>query len=305
MATAFSTDLSTFVPERPVYIVGENSDGSLAYMTNQISDFNITVNSTEDVKEDANGNTIFSISRAKTCEVSFSTPLMTLEIIASMNGSEKQVGASDNLLSVPKFETLKLTATANKVVVNSDTTTIYLAHNVKNSGTTGTPVYKVSAAFLTKDGSTRKKLERGTTTPAAGEFVFARVQVLQLQQIWIASQFLMQTTMKAQTFSLHMSMKQQQQFRLSTLLMTSLLQLRQRLWFVVMTFVTRQTLYTLTLSSLQQSSRQTILSVWLLTRTLTVILLVHMTTVQMSVSFTEWLLQVNNRRLLWLISLNA
>lgn len=174
MATAFSTDLSTFVPERPVYIVGENSDGSLAYMTNQISDFNITVNSTEDVKEDANGNTIFSISRAKTCEVSFSTPLMTLEIIASMNGSEKQVGASDNLLSVPKFETLKLTATANKVVVNSDTTTIYLAHNVKNSGTTGTPVYKVSAAFLTKDGSTRKKLERGTTTPAAGEFVFAK-----------------------------------------------------------------------------------------------------------------------------------
>ena len=35
MAVAFSTDLSTFVPERPSYAVGENSDGSLAWMTNQ------------------------------------------------------------------------------------------------------------------------------------------------------------------------------------------------------------------------------------------------------------------------------
>ena len=30
MAVAFSTDLSTFVPERPIYAVGENSDGSLS-----------------------------------------------------------------------------------------------------------------------------------------------------------------------------------------------------------------------------------------------------------------------------------
>lgn len=174
MAVAFSTDLSTFVPERAVYIVGEESDGSLAYMTNQITDFNITVNSTEDVKEDANGNTIFSISRAKTCEVSFSTPLLTLELVASMNGSAKQVGSAENLISVPKFETIKLSATANKVVIGDTTTTIYFAHNVKNSGTTGTPIYKVSAAFLTKDGSTRKKLERGTGTPVSGEFTFTK-----------------------------------------------------------------------------------------------------------------------------------
>ena len=51
---------------------------------------------------------------------------------------------------------------------------ISLAQVVRNSGTVGTPVYKVSAAFLTKDGSTRKKLEKGTTTPASGEFVFTK-----------------------------------------------------------------------------------------------------------------------------------
>lgn len=178
MPAVFSTDLSTFVPERPIYIVGENSDGSLAYMTNQLQDFQITVNSDEDVKTDANGNTIFSISRAKTCEVSFSTPLFTLELVAAMNGSEKEVGTVLSPISVPKFETIKLVQTANKVVVatgvGADSTIIYLDQPVKNSGTGGTPVYKVSAAFLTKDGSTRKQLVRGTGTPSSGEFVFTK-----------------------------------------------------------------------------------------------------------------------------------
>lgn len=172
MATAFSTDLSTFVPERPVYAVGENSDGSLSWFTNQLMDFQINVSSEEDTKTDAQGNTIFSISRAKSCDVSFSTPLLTLELIAAMNGTEKQVGTVDTPISVPKFETVKLIATADKVDVDTTTTTISLEQVVKNSGTVGTPAYKVSAAYLTKDGSTRKKLERGTGTPTSGEFVF-------------------------------------------------------------------------------------------------------------------------------------
>ncbi len=174
MSVAFSTDLSTFVPERAVYMVGENSDGSLAFMTNQIKDFQINVTSDEETKTDAEGNTIFSISKAKGCEVSFSTPLLTLELVAAMNGTEKEVGSEENLISVPKFETQKLLAKADKVVVDENTTTIYLAHSVKNSGTVGTPVYKVSAAFLTQDGSTRKQLKRGVTTPTAGEFVFTK-----------------------------------------------------------------------------------------------------------------------------------
>ena len=174
MAVAFSTDLSTFVPERPIYAVGENSDGSLSWMTNQLMDFQISVDAEEDTKTDANGNTIFSISRAKSCDVSFTTPLLTLELVASMNGSEVERGTNDDKIAVPKFETVKLVATAGKVTIDTTTTTISLAQVVRNSGTVGTPVYKVSAAFLTKDGSTRKKLEKGTTTPASGEFVFTK-----------------------------------------------------------------------------------------------------------------------------------
>lgn len=174
MAVAFSTDLSTFVPERPIYAVGENSDGSLAWMTNQLMDFEINVDAEEDTKTDANGNTIFSISRAKSCDVSFTTPLLTLELVASMNGSEVERGSATNQIAVPKFETVKLVATSGKVTIDTTTTTIALAQSVKNSGTVGTPIYKVSAAFLTKDGSTRKKLEKGTGSPSSGEFVFTK-----------------------------------------------------------------------------------------------------------------------------------
>jgi len=174
MPNAFSTDLSTFVPERPIYAVGENSDGSLSWMTNQLMDFQITVDAEEDTKTDANGNTIFSISRAKSCDVSFTTPLLTLELVANMNGSEVERGSATNLISVPKFETVKLVATSGKVSKDSTKTTISLAQAVRNSGTVGTPVHKVSAAFLTKDGSTRKKLAKGTTTPTSGEFVFTK-----------------------------------------------------------------------------------------------------------------------------------
>jgi len=179
MAVAFSTDLSTFVPERPIYAVGENSNGSLAWMTNQLMDFQINVTSEEDTKTDAQGNTIFSISKAKACDVSFTTPLFTLELVAAMNGTEKQVGSVGHEIAVPKFETVKLVAETNKVVIASTATTIYLAHDVRNSGTVGTPEYKISAALLTKDGSTRKKLELDTTATqvtdlASGEFMFTK-----------------------------------------------------------------------------------------------------------------------------------
>lgn len=175
MATGFSTDLSTFVPERPIYAVGENSDGSLAWMTNQLQDFQISVSSEEDTKTDAQGNTIFSISRAKSCEVSFTTPLFTLEIVAAMNGTDKQVGTDTVKIAVPKFETVKLVETADKVVISGDYTTVNLDHYVRNSGIEGAAEYKISAAYLTKDGSTKKKLSLGGgANPSDGEFVFTQ-----------------------------------------------------------------------------------------------------------------------------------
>lgn len=174
MAVAFSTDLSTFVPERPIYAVGENSDGSLSWMTNQLMDFQINVSSEEDTKTDAQGNTIFSISRAKSCEVSFTSPLFTIDLVAEMNGTNVDRGTS---IVAPKFETVKLVAAQNKVVISSSTTTIYLDHNLNNEGTVSAPIYRISATLLTKDGSAKKKLVYDKEADevsdlSAGEFMF-------------------------------------------------------------------------------------------------------------------------------------
>ena len=170
MSVAFSTDLSTFVPERPIYAVGENSNGSLAWMTNQLMDFQINVTSEEDTKTDAQGNTIFSISRAKTCDVSFSSPLFTIDLVAEMNGTTVSRGTS---IVAPKFETIKLVAQANKVVISTNYTTIYLDKLVYNGG----DGIKISATLLTKDGSAKKKLmydssASQTSEIATGEFMF-------------------------------------------------------------------------------------------------------------------------------------
>lgn len=174
MAVAFSTDLSTFVPERPIYAVGENSDGSLSWMTNQLMDFQISVDSEEDTKTDAQGNTIFSISRAKSCNVSFTSPLFTIDLVAEMNGTTVDRGTS---IVAPKFETIKLVAETNKVVIGSTYTTIYLDKFVVNSGTAGVPAYRISATLLTKDGSAKKKLVYDKTATqssdiSTGEFMF-------------------------------------------------------------------------------------------------------------------------------------
>lgn len=170
MSVAFSTDLSTFVPERPIYAVGENSNGSLAWMTNQLMDFQINVTSEEDTKTDAQGNTIFSISRAKTCDVSFSSPLFTIDLVAEMNGTTVSRGTS---IVAPKFETIKLVAQTNKVVISTNYTTIYLDKLVYNGG----DGIKISATLLTKDGSAKKKLmydssASQTSEIATGEFMF-------------------------------------------------------------------------------------------------------------------------------------
>ncbi len=174
MEVGFSTDLSTFVPERPIYAVGENSNGSLAWMTNQLMDFQISVDSEEDTKTDAQGNTIFSISRAKTCNVSFSSPLFTIDLVAEMNGSSVERGTT---IIAPKFETVKLVAQTNKVVIGGTYTTIYLDKLVINSGTLAVPAYRISATLLTKDGSAKKKLvydkdATQTSDISTGEFMF-------------------------------------------------------------------------------------------------------------------------------------
>lgn len=150
-----SFDVNSFVGKRVVQGWGEDSAGNLKWLVNQIEDFEISVDGETKTKVDAQGSTIFSITQAKKCEVGFNSSLLDLNIIAEMNGSEKEIASEENKIVTPKRQIIEITS--------SNRTSIVLAKSVYNSGTTETPVYKLVVATLTPDGSQKKGFKQGTS----------------------------------------------------------------------------------------------------------------------------------------------
>lgn len=146
---------NTFVQERCIYAIGENDDGSAAWLTQQVSDLTINCDGEVVEKNDANGTTIFTIQRAKTCDVTFNTPLMDLNLLSAMNGTTKQEADTDHPINIPKMETIKITS--------DNLTSVVLAESVVNSGTVSEPAYKISVCTLTADGSMKQKFTLGNS----------------------------------------------------------------------------------------------------------------------------------------------
>ncbi len=149
---------NTFVQERCIYAIGENDDGSAAWLSQQIANLTISCDGETVDKTDANGNTIFTIQKAKTCEVTFDTPLMDLNLIAAMNGSTKTEADNNNKINIPKMETIEITS--------NNRTAIALAKPVVNSGTQEHQVYKISVATLTPAGFIKQKYTFGVAVDA-------------------------------------------------------------------------------------------------------------------------------------------
>lgn len=146
---------NSFIQERCIYAIGENDDGSAAWLTQQVSDLSISCDGETVDKADANGTTMFTIQRAKTCEATFSTPIIDLNLIAAMNGTNKVEATNSAKINIPKMETIKITS--------DNLTSVVLEQSVVNSGTVGEPVYKISVATLTKDGSMKQKFIQGSS----------------------------------------------------------------------------------------------------------------------------------------------
>ncbi len=156
-------DVNSFVGKRVVLGYGEDNSGNLKWLANQIEDFQISVDGETKTKVDAQGSTIFSITQSKSCEISFNSSLLDLNIIAEMNGSTKEIASETNLLRAPKREVIDVTA--------SNLTSIVLQEAVVNSGTSSAPVYKVTVATLTTDGSQKQGFKQGTST-SAGTYTY-------------------------------------------------------------------------------------------------------------------------------------
>lgn len=157
MATNF--DINAFVIERPTKAIFMNSDDTTAWYTNQVQDLKVKVDGEEQTKQDAAGNTIATVTKGKTCTASFNVAVYDLNILAALNGTEKEVATTTSKITTPAFEEVTIT-TSNKE-------SIVLKYPVKAVGTK----YSVSVTTLTKDGSPKRIFKQGSAT-SAGVFTY-------------------------------------------------------------------------------------------------------------------------------------
>ena len=156
-------DINSFIFDHVERGVGFNADGSVRWLANQIENASLQCDGEEVLKKDAKGSTIYSKAQAKTCEFNWESSVADLNLIAEMNGTTKQVASDSAPIVAPIFDTIDVTS--------DSMTEITLANSVYNSGTTSTPVYKVSVSLLTTDGSLKKTLKKGDAT-AIGTFTY-------------------------------------------------------------------------------------------------------------------------------------
>lgn len=165
-------DINSFIFDHVERGVGFNADGSVRWLANQIESASLQCDGEEVLKKDARGSTIYSKAQAKTCEFNWESSVADLNLIAEMNGTTKQVASSSTPVVSPIFDAIDITA--------DSTTEITLENAVYNSGSTGTPVYKIGVSLLTTDGSLKKVLKKGdsassgvfTYTPASKKLTF-------------------------------------------------------------------------------------------------------------------------------------
>ena len=133
------------------------SDDTIAWLCSQCENLQINQDGESVEKRDANGSTIFTINRNKSCTVSFDSSVMDLNLIAALNGTERIDATNDAPIRVPYIERFTLSA-AN---VSAGYVTLTKVPVAETGGT-----YKISFHTLTTDGSldTNYKQDSETTT---------------------------------------------------------------------------------------------------------------------------------------------
>ena len=120
-----------------------DSSEEIKWMCSQVENLQITQDGETTEKQDANGSTIFSIDRNKSCQISFDSSVLDLSLIAALNGTERIDATTLSTIRVPYIERFTLTSTD----VNTN----------KYVALTKTPVggasAKISFHVLTTDGS--------------------------------------------------------------------------------------------------------------------------------------------------------
>ena len=130
-----------------------DSSEEIKWMCSQVENLQIVQDGETTEKLDANGSTIFSIDRNKSCQITFDSSVLDLSLISALNGVEREDASTTHAISVPYIERVVLSATdiTNKYVTLSKTPV-------------GGADAKISLHTLTTDGSLKDNYAQGAAT---------------------------------------------------------------------------------------------------------------------------------------------
>ena len=154
-------DINNFVLDECKRVFSRNADsGAMNFLVAQIEDPSIQCDADEIVKNDAKGTPLAKWSSGKTAAFSASNSLLDFNLMSyQFNGEGKTVATSSVPVNAPAIE--------EKTFGSTDSLTEYtLANAAINSGTTASPVYKITVCTLTRDGACKKSFTIGAATAA-------------------------------------------------------------------------------------------------------------------------------------------
>lgn len=142
-----------------------DSSEDVKWMCSQVENLQIQQDGETTEKKDANGSTIFTIDRNKSCTISFDSSVLDLSLIAALNGTERIDATTAAKIRVPYIErfTLNSTDISNKYVTLGKTP-------ATEAG--GTYTYKISVHTLTTDGSLKDNYGQSTSAPTNTKFYY-------------------------------------------------------------------------------------------------------------------------------------
>lgn len=129
-----------------------DSSEEIKWLCSQVENLQITQDGETTEKRDSNGSVIFTIDRNKSCQISFDSSVLDLNLIAALNGTERIDASSTTSITVPYIERFTLTSTdvSNKYITLT-----------KTPASVPSGYRKISFHTLTTDGSLNDNYAQG------------------------------------------------------------------------------------------------------------------------------------------------
>nr|DAQ68678.1 MAG TPA: structural protein [Caudoviricetes sp.] len=139
-------NVNTFIPKRVTRAIHTKNNGTTNWTTDQVQDFSIKVDGNEVTKQDANGNTIATVTKGKTCALSFATPLYDLNIVAAMNGTTKKVASDSSKIDAISFQEFIIGVEQTTIVLTNKAIDGSISVMTLDSNNCADKVFKVGGA---------------------------------------------------------------------------------------------------------------------------------------------------------------